>query len=98
MKIYKYTVKLQGYTKLMLETSYEEPVFAQSRHDSDISLWFLWDDPDMDEDKKTPNYFRVFATGEHIPEYADYKTTVRDGLFIWHVCEIPAENVPENDR
>lgn len=98
MKIYKYTVKLQGYTKLMLETGYEDPVFAQSRHDSDISLWFIWDNPDMDEDDKTPTYFRVFATGEHIPESHTYKATVRDGLFIWHVFEVPEDDVPENDR
>lgn len=51
------------------------------------TLWFITDDEQIPTEQRI---FRVFGTGEFVPEYYDksnYIATVIDAVLVWHIFE-----------
>lgn len=96
MKIWKYSIDIFG----GLNHSFNVPEGARLLHlaleakpeperiDNDIliHLWMSFDE--QYEEELTPRVFKLYATGESIPDNAEYCGTVIYPPVVIHVCEM----------
>jgi hypothetical protein len=88
--IWKYPVPLPSLAHGAGGASLEVPAFAYLLHvgrDANEQACMWWQ-VDTDSPTNTPRRFDWIGTGNPVPENADYRGTVPDAPFVWHLYEV----------
>lgn len=82
-EIYKYRVSVNDAWHEFEIPSPARIIHVASQGPGVVSLWAEIDN----EGENTARSFRIYATGQGIPDGAAYVGTALDGMFVWHVYE-----------
>lgn len=81
--LYKYSFPIAD-APTTVETHVGGKIVHGACHGGQLSLWVELD-PDQPKEART---FRVFGTGQPIPEGYEHRATAPDGrMFVWHIYE-----------
>lgn len=89
--IYKYTLDVRDVTEVAAPYGarflpYVEMVPGAVEFERKVWVWAEIDDAQPPRRHR----LRIHGTGHPIPDGERYIGTVRDGIFIWHVYEVPS--------
>jgi len=90
MRVFKYTGNDVLDARVTLMMSLGKIVHAEiealtSNRGQEITLWAEVNAPEV----RGFRSFQIFGTGHPIPDGSKHLLTQRDGMFVWHLYEVP---------